>query len=384
MLLADSPRDGGAEALLRDMARAGLQDGHDVVLMGRPRPLLERIAQDVPGLRLRVIDAPDFRETTVPRQRHRRLLVQAGALALAIRAERPDILQVSNGGYPGSALCLLALPLAAALRVPRRLLAVHAVPRDRPGGGDRAHALLDTVVWRSTHAVWGGTDVVGHALARTRGMPAGHYVRIPYGVPAPARGPDADVLRERWRDGSDDLLVGMVSGTSDAQKGHRVLVEALGNVPEGVRGVVVGADPPPEAAGRARELALGDRLIVAGRVPDVDAAYHAFDALCVPSVADESLPLVVLEAFGAGVPVIASRLSGLPEAVRDEENGRLFTPGDAAALTAIIARAAADRSTLARWGEVARADWRALYSPEAMRTRILALWAGDQGLSSAA
>lgn len=57
-----------------------------------------------------------------------------------------------------------------------------------------------------------------------------------------------------------------------------------------------------------------------------------YDALVVPSVWLETGPLVVLEAFAAGVPVIGSRLGGIVEMVQDGVNGVLFQPGDPAAL----------------------------------------------------
>jgi glycosyltransferase involved in cell wall biosynthesis len=376
MLVADSPRYGGGEGVLRHMAEIGVAAGHDVVLVARPGWLAERLTDEVTGLRARVISTPDFREAARPAARVMRLNAQVRALGRAIRMERPDLVQSSNGGYPGSALCLLVLPLAHALGVSRRFLAVHAVPRPRPEVLAAAHAGLDALVWRSAQRVWGATDVVGSGLVRLRGMPPDRYLRIPYGVEATAGSSEAPSLRAQWSPGSDDLVVGMVAGTSDAQKGHAVLIEALARTPPTVRGVIVGSEPPPAAMARARALSLGERLVVCGRLPDLGAAYHAFDVLCVPSVADESLPLVVLEAFAAGVPVVASRLSGLPEAVVDGVNGRLFTPGDASELAAILTHAAADRNLVARWGQEAHAAWRARFSLSAMRAGVLALWEG--------
>ena len=376
MLIADSPRYGGGESVLRHMAETGVAAGHDVVLVARPRWLAERLTEEVPGLRARVLSPPDFREVSRPAERVMRLNLQVRALGRAIRVERPDLVQSSNGGYPGSALCLLALPLAQALGASRRFLAVHAVPRPRPLVLAAAHAGLDALVWRSTQRVWGATDVVGNGLVRLRGMPPDRYLRIPYGVEAPSGSTEAPSLRAQWSRGSDDLIVGMVAGTSDTQKGHAVLVEALGRTPPTVRGVIVGAEPPPAAMARSRALSLGERLVVCGRLPDLGAAYHAFDVLCVPSIADESLPLVVLEAFAAGVPVVASRLSGLPEAVVDGENGRLFAPGDAAELAAILTEAASDRDAVARWGQKADATWKARFSLSAMRAGFIALWDG--------
>ena len=71
-----------------------------------------------------------------------------------------------------------------------------------------------------------------------------------------------------------------------------------------------------------------------GAVPHggIARALAAIDVLVVPSIWPEMTGLVVMEAFLAGVPVVASRIGGLPEAVRDDVDGLLFRAGDVADL----------------------------------------------------
>jgi glycosyltransferase involved in cell wall biosynthesis len=70
------------------------------------------------------------------------------------------------------------------------------------------------------------------------------------------------------------------------------------------------------------------------------------DAVVVPSVWRETFSIVVREALACGVPVIASRIGALPEAIREGENGLLFTPGAATELAAILQTVDADRLRL--------------------------------------
>lgn len=91
--------------------------------------------------------------------------------------------------------------------------------------------------------------------------------------------------------------------------------------------------------------AAGDtRITFAGAYAAADAArvFADMDVLVVPSTWYENTPFVVLEAFAAGVPVIASDLGGLSEVVRHDQNGRLFTAGDAVSLRDAIASILAD------------------------------------------
>jgi hypothetical protein len=74
---------------------------------------------------------------------------------------------------------------------------------------------------------------------------------------------------------------------------------------------------------------------------------------CLPSHA-EGLPMALLETMAAGKAVVASRVGGIPEAVRDGENGLLVPPRDAQALATALARVPADAGLRARLGERAR------------------------------
>jgi glycosyltransferase involved in cell wall biosynthesis len=368
-LFTDTPRFGGAERVLEDLASAALAASHEVLVLAPQAWLLERVAEAAPGVRTRRAGDDIFRETGSVGRRAIGVAAQLPGLARLLRAERPDVLHVSNGGYPGSDICRLALIAGHLARVPRRLLTVHAVPKSRVGEppGQR---VIDASVWRATHGVIGATRAVEEALTELRGMPPELFVRIPYGVRAPDGAAGAAAVRSELRVGDDEVLVGMVSATSDTQKGHGVFVDAVGAAP-GIRAAIIGAPPPADVLEQIERGQLSDRIAVMGRVDAIGAVYHALDAVVVPSVADESLPLVVLEAMACGKPVIASRLSGIPEAVVAGETGALFEPGDAAGLAALLA---AGREQLAAWGEAGRLRWSEHYSVGAMTASVLALY----------
>jgi colanic acid/amylovoran biosynthesis glycosyltransferase len=84
------------------------------------------------------------------------------------------------------------------------------------------------------------------------------------------------------------------------------------------------------------------------------------DVLVAPSVPTqagkrEGIPVVLMEAMSSGVPVVASRLSGIPEIVCDGVNGRLFPAGDATALADVLEQLAGDDGLRDRLGGAARA-----------------------------
>jgi glycosyltransferase involved in cell wall biosynthesis len=109
------------------------------------------------------------------------------------------------------------------------------------------------------------------------------------------------------------------------------------------------------------ELGLAATVHVKPFVPYAEMAsvYARADAVCVPSVTapdgdQDGLPNVVLEAMASGAPVVASRLSGIPEAVEDGRTGLLCPPGEPEALAAGLSRALSDRPLRERCVEAAR------------------------------
>jgi glycosyltransferase involved in cell wall biosynthesis len=100
------------------------------------------------------------------------------------------------------------------------------------------------------------------------------------------------------------------------------------------------------------ERAGGDPRVIVGEGvsgSDVPALLASYDVLLCPSIWFENGPTVALEAMAVGTPIIASRVGNLPEIIEDDVNGQLVEPGDTAAWTRVLARAAADPAAIDRW-----------------------------------
>lgn len=139
------------------------------------------------------------------------------------------------------------------------------------------------------------------------------------------------------------------AGRLGPQKALAVALQALVDVPDVT--LAVAGDGPERSAleRRAHELGLDGRVSFLGSVPreQVLRLFHAADASILPS-AWENFPHTIVEALAVGCPVIATAVGGVPEVVRDGENGLLVPPGDPDALGAAIARFFADEGLRAR------------------------------------
>jgi colanic acid/amylovoran biosynthesis glycosyltransferase len=155
-------------------------------------------------------------------------------------------------------------------------------------------------------------------------------------------------------------------GTLHEVKGQSVLVDACREL--AARGVAVRArlvgDGPDRPMLTERIAAAGlegqVQLLGTRTRQEIADLLGSTDVLVAPSVPTqagkrEGIPVVLMEAMSSGVPVVASRLSGIPEIVCDGVNGRLFPAGDATALADVLEQLAGDDGLRDRLGGAARA-----------------------------
>jgi glycosyltransferase involved in cell wall biosynthesis len=260
----------------------------------------------------------------------------------AIREWRPHIIHTHR------AVLHYALPAV----VRRARTVVHTV-----------HNLADMEVpWtaRAAHrlmfAAGASSVAIGDAVAKSFAAMYGLHPRrtIPHGIPVAqfARSP---APRSDWRAREgvpEDVLVLACVARLSPQKNLGCLLEAFARI-EGRRlpWLVIAGEGPLRAdlELRAKALGVGARVRFLGARRDVAEVLRASD-IFVLSSEWEGNPLCVMEAMAAGLPVVSTRVGGVPELVRHDETGVLVSPGDANALSAAIQRVLRDAEMRASMG----------------------------------
>ncbi|MEZ6095146.1 MAG: glycosyltransferase [Pirellulaceae bacterium] len=132
----------------------------------------------------------------------------------------------------------------------------------------------------------------------------------------------------------NDFVVGMVA-LFRPRKGVEILLEAIKHLKKRDVPVRLLAVGPFETAGYEQEIRnlanrfeIRDRVEWTGFEKDVNARLQQMHAMSLPSLFGEGLPMVVLEAMAIGLPVVASRVEGTPEAIRDGVDGYLCPPAN--------------------------------------------------------
>lgn len=189
------------------------------------------------------------------------------------------------------------------------------------------------------------------------GLPAGrivvkpNFAEAPAGLPAPAA----------RRHGA--LFVGRLS----PEKGVADLMAAWQGLDYPLR--IAGSGPLADALRRDAPTSVTFLGAVEPARIAAEMAEAAF--LVVPSTWYEGFPMVVAEAYAAGLPVLASRIGSLAEIVVDDETGAHFATGDPGDIARAVREAAADPEVRARWSLTARRLFEARYSAGAVAGILL-------------
>lgn len=180
---------------------------------------------------------------------------------------------------------------------------------------------------------------------------------------------DVRELRERHGIAEGERVV-LAVGRLSHEKGHADLVAAAGQLRRArseiaFKLLIVGEGPErPRVERAAAEEGVTDRLVFAGQVGDVRPFYALADVMALPSHSEGS-PNVLLEAMAAGVPVVATRVGGVPEIATHGETALLVAPRDAEAMAGELARVLTDSRLAADLTAKASALVAARYTPDA-------------------
>jgi glycosyltransferase involved in cell wall biosynthesis len=170
--------------------------------------------------------------------------------------------------------------------------------------------------------------------------------------------------------------VAITVGRLTEQKGHTHLLDAIAGSPALARvHLLVAGDGElrEPLADQAEKLGLARRVHFLGVRRDVGNLLAASDLFVLPSLW-EGLPLALVLAMGAGLPVVATRVAGVPEVVDDGRTGMLVAPGDAAALADVVTRLLAEPEKARQIGSAARAAVLPRFGIEAYVASIATLY----------
>ncbi|WP_406695901.1 glycosyltransferase [Singulisphaera sp. Ch08] len=278
----------------------------------------------------------------------------ARSLTNLLHCERVDVVHAHQYGP----FFYSALARQFGVRVPI-VLTEHG--REFPDNTSRTHHIANRLLLRRHDRVAGVGSEVRRGLIDKEGFPAGRVEVIYNGIDlSPYEGAvsDREVVRRELGVAPGDLLIAQIARLV-AIKDHATAVRTLEQLvriqsARNARLVIVGDGPEAERI-RAiiRDRGLDPHVLMLGRRQDVPRLLRAADLALLTSLS-EGIPLSLIEAMAAGLPVVATRVGGVSEVVEEGRTGFLAPSGDHEALADHLLRLAEDQELCTRMGRAGR------------------------------
>jgi glycosyltransferase involved in cell wall biosynthesis len=240
---------------------------------------------------------------------------------------------------------------------------------------------FESAALRGADAVFANYDSVRNMVRRRYGEDL-ELTLLPYAVetafrrlPAADTEPAAIAALE-----PKDAPLLVTASTHNGRKGMRTLIEALALVRDRgrpLRACLLGAGSLLEPHRRLiAELGLSRSVVATGWVDDQIPYLRRADLFALPSLAEQSGSVALLEAMQWGAGIVASAVDGVLEDLTDHRDGVLVPPGDAPALAAALAELAAAPELRARLGAAARDTYEARFSTGALSDALTEIYSG--------
>jgi len=281
-------------------------------------------------------------------------------IASIVREERPHILHTHTA--KAGAIARAAALLAADARPPVVLHTFHGhvLKGYFKPGRTAVFREVERSLARASNVLVAVSPEVRDDLVELGVAPREKFAVVRLGIPLAERLDDATTERDYRRlygISPDAFVVGWVGRMTGVKATGAVLEIVRATRDRGVDAVLcmVGDGPDRDRLEQlARDLGVARECFFAGYQSEIAGFYRLFDAFVLPSV-NEGTPVSAIEALASGTPVVANRVGGVPDVVRDGEDGFLVEAGDVEGAARRLADLAADPALRARLGESGRA-----------------------------
>lgn len=342
---------GGAEIMCENLTYALKNAGQEVFVVSlyhQRTPIAQRMEEA--GIRIVYLDKKlGLDLSMVPK------------LVTILRQERPDVVHTHLDVIK---YAVLAAKLAG---VKRCVHTVHSLA-DREAEG-RVQKTINGIYFRKAWAVPVAlTPEVQSSVAEFYGLPLSR-------VPVVYNGIDLSrcILKTTYATGETVTILHV--GRFDVPKNHAGLLEAFRllrkRCPQCRLRLVGDGDLRPDMEALAREKGIEDAVEFCGMQSNVYPYLHNADIFTLPSIY-EGNPMTIIEAMGTGLPIVASRVGGIPDMITDGESGLLVEP-EPQSICDALARLAEDEALRQRLGDTARKQSR-VFSSEHMARDYLSIY----------
>jgi glycosyltransferase involved in cell wall biosynthesis len=242
--------------------------------------------------------------------------------------EKPDVLFINNGGYPGSEICRLAVFAAKASQIKKVVFNVNNLAFSPKFTIDK---LIDRFLDKNVTYFLTASKAAKNRLSEARGFSINKIINIQNSSREVNFPKENSILREEFNLSAETIVLGSV-GLLTKRKGFSLLLRSFKKVLENDPTVncelfIFGeGEERSELDSLILLLGLQNRVHMPGYKNDVLKYINDFDVFVLPSLSNEDMPYVLIESMMLKKPVIGTKVAGIPEEIINGETGIIVMP----------------------------------------------------------
>jgi len=279
------------------------------------------------------------------------------------KKQNPDILFINNGGYPGSEICRLAVKAAKKANINKILFNVNNIAYPPKSSFEKKENIF---IGKNVDYFITASFAARNALIQTVGFNPDKIVSIPNTINEELLKINAGILKKEFNINDNIILLGSV-GLLTKRKGFEILIQAISevikyeNIPE-FKVFIFGEGEDRKKLGLLIDELNLKNIFLPGHKEDILSYVNDFDLFILPSISNEDMPYVILEAMMLKKSVIGTNVAGIPEEIKTGKTGFVVAPGDIHELANAIIKLLIDKELRVNLSEQAYIRYNELFS----------------------
>jgi glycosyltransferase involved in cell wall biosynthesis len=278
-------------------------------------------------------------------------------LKKSFKTDCAKVLHINNGGYPGALSCIAAT-VAGKLCGKKVIMVINNTAQARRCPMD---FVMDWLCKKSVDIFITGSKASGAILSQRRGMSPKKITNVYHGMRPPS------IIKTETKE--QICMIALL----EERKGHKYAISAFKRLvnenPEfsKLKFVLIGDGPiRKELERQVSDLHLNESVEFVGYTPNYAQTLTESKFLLNPSIKNEDLPYIIIEAMSLGIPAIATAIAGIPEQITDGETGFLVEPKDIDALYHSMKKLLKDKNLREQMSKNSKRKFEKLFTLDAM------------------
>jgi L-malate glycosyltransferase len=297
------------------------------------------------------------------------VLLAVYPLVKVLKKGKYDIVHINNGGYPAAHSCYSMVIATKIVGINNVIYVVNNIAQNYRHPLRWLDYGIDYFVKQQVSIFITGSLHAAKVLKSTLNLAESKIQHIPNGVSVPTVLEKRTTFFKEYDINPNGRMIFSTVAILEMRKGHIHLLESIKLLRDELKGkniplfLIEGTGSQYEIL---RDYIISEKLEshvqLLGSIPNIYSLYYLTDVIVLPSISNEDFPNVIIEAMGLGIPVIGTRIAGIPEQIDNSSTGLIVSPSNPMEMSMAIKKIISDPALLKEYSKRSKMKYELNYT----------------------